>query len=86
MRSIGRMVAMGGVAVALITGGAAAAQASEPWHTTACGADKDKCINLRNISQHNGFVVTDLFWLDPEATCTPETSCGGGWQFQWRWP
>jgi hypothetical protein len=83
MRSIGRMVAMSAAAVAMVAGGATLAQAqTEGQHTTTC-ATEDACIKLRNITQHNGYDVSEVFWRDPEATCPPEGSCGGGWQFLW---
>jgi hypothetical protein len=84
MRSIGRMVAMGAAAVAVVAGGATVAQAqTEAIHTTTC-ATQDECIKLQNITRHNGYTVSDVWYRDPDSTCAPEWPCALGWQFQWE--
>lgn len=83
MRAFGRMLAMGAAAAAVVVGGATVAHAqTEAEHTTTC-ATEDACIKLMNITRHNGYQVSDVWYRDPDTTCAPEWDCAYGWQFQW---
>ncbi|MFI6828775.1 hypothetical protein ACIBG5_16840 [Kribbella sp. NPDC050241] len=84
MRSIGRMVAMGAAAVAVVAGGATVAQAqTQTIHTLTC-ASQDECIQKQNVYRHYGYAVSDVWYQDPNTTCAPEWPCALGWQFQWE--
>ena len=87
MKSIGRMVAMGGAAVAVVAvvaGGATVAQAqTQSIHTVTC-ATQDECIQKHNVFRHYGYAVSDVWYRDPDSTCAPEWPCAPGWQFQWE--
>lgn len=89
VRRAGFAVAAGVLLGATWTGTAAAstatsADAASPAASgrTWCGFDYDPCVQALNITRHNGFQTSPLYWAGTDNTCIPEHTCNGYW-FDW---
>jgi len=71
-----------GTAAAATTSANATPASAQESGRTWCGVAYDPCIQAQNITRHNGFQVSPLYWAGTDNTCVPGHECNGYW-FDW---